>query len=39
MNAVSNTQIINCSKCGAKNRVAEDKQALGYPFVGDAKMH
>ena len=37
MNAVSNTQIINCSKCGAKNRVVEDKQATGLPVCERCK--
>lgn len=37
MKASANTQIINCPNCGAKNRVAAEKQAAGTPVCGRCK--
>jgi thioredoxin 2 len=37
MNASANTQIINCLKCGAKNRVAAEKQVSRAAICGRCK--
>jgi thioredoxin 2 len=37
MSASANTQIINCPKCGAKNRVLAEKQTIRTPVCGRCK--
>lgn len=37
MNATANTQIVNCPKCGAKNRLASGNQTGGTPICGRCK--
>ena len=37
MSATANARIINCPKCGAKNRVLAEKQAMSEPVCGRCK--
>ena len=37
MKATTDTQIVSCPKCGAKNRLAAGKQSAGAPVCGRCK--